>query len=367
MSGHQENSPAISAVLLCRNERNHIAECVESLLAQQVPDGGFELLVIDGMSDDGTRDVLKIIALNARCIRLLDNEQRVTPCGMNMGIRCARGKWVAVLGSHNRYAPDYLQRCYEVANKTGADNVGGSMYCEGIEKVQEAIAAAHHSPFSCGGAPWHDPNFEGRVDTVFGGFYKREVFEWIGYFDESLVRNQDDEFNLRLSKAGGLVWHSPKIRSWYRPRASLPALFNQYVQYGYWKVRVIQKHKLPASWRHLVPAVFLLALLSSFLLSAFSFVLIALRSQVSSRNPEVLHFSFQLSAFSFLLILSAYLLAVVAASFVTAAKSQWKLLPILPLVFPCYHFGYGYGFLRGIWDFVIRRKRGHKSFETLTR
>lgn len=241
------------------------------------------------------------------------------------------------------------------------------MYCEGIEKVQEAIAAAHHSPFSCGGAPWHDPNFEGRVDTVFGGFYKREVFEWIGYFDESLVRNQDDEFNLRLSKAGGLVWHSPKIRSWYRPRASLPALFNQYVQYGYWKVRVIQKHKLPASWRHLVPAVFLLALLSSFLLSAFSFVLIALRSQVSSRNPEVLHFSFQLSAFSFLLILSAYLLAVVAASFVTAAKSQWKLLPILPLVFPCYHFGYGYGFLRGIWDFVIRRKRGHKSFETLTR
>jgi len=91
---------------------------------------------------------------------------------------------------------------------------------------------------------------------VFGGFYRRQVFDRIGLFDEELVRNQDDELNLRLTRSGGRIWQSPKVKSWYSPRNSMSALFRQYTQYGYWKVRVIQKHKLPASWRHLVPGAF---------------------------------------------------------------------------------------------------------------
>jgi succinoglycan biosynthesis protein ExoA len=368
MSNVNLSSPAITVVLLCRNEVRLIETCLRSILEQVPPPGGFEVLVVDGMSDDGTRPILQRISEQNPGVRVVDNQQRITPCGMNLGIRAAKGKWVAIMGSHNRYAADYLSRCHEIAIETGADNVGGAMFCEGENLMQRAIAAAHHSRFACGGASWHDTSFDGPADTVFGGFYKREVFERIGYFDESLVRNQDDELNLRLSRAGGRIWHSPKIRSWYHPRSSLTALFNQYVQYGYWKVRVIQKHKLPASWRHLVPGAFVLSLGLLLLFSAFSFLLSTFSGgpwSVISAQPW--HFCFLFSASSFLSLIGTYALAVLCASVVTAAKTNWNLLPVLPAVFICYHFGYGYGFLRGAWNFVVRRQCPQPGFQTLTR
>jgi succinoglycan biosynthesis protein ExoA len=354
----QATDPSVTAVLLCRNEVHLIEKCVQSLLVQRAPPGGFEILVVDGMSDDGTRLVLQRLAKDNAGLSILDNPQHITPCGMNIGIRAARGRWIAIMGSHNRYAEDYLLRCHEVATLTGAENVGGAMFSEGSTLLQQAIAASHHSPFSCGGASWHDPSFEGPADTVFGGFYQRGVFDRVGFYDESLVRNQDDELNLRLVRAGGRIWISPRIRSWYHPRPSLSPLFRQYMQYGYWKVRVIQKHKLPASWRHLVPGAFVAVLMLLFLLSALCF---------PWPVKSFAHFTGQLSALCFISLLSFYLLAVLAASVITAARSEWKLLPVLPLVFPCYHFGYGYGFLRGVWDFVIRRKGAQKNFATLTR
>ena len=195
------------------------------------------------------------------------------------------------------------------------------------------------------------------MDTVYLGCWPRSTFEKFGLFDEELVRNQDDEHNLRITRGGGKVYQSPKIKSWYRPRGSLKALFKQYMQYGYWKVRVIQKHKLPASIRHLVPGAFVLALMLLFLLSVFSFLLSAF-----APNFQVSTFSF-----SFLAALAAYALCVLVASVVTAAKTEWKLLPVLPLVFGCYHFGYGFGFLRGILDFVILRRGASVSFTKLTR
>src|SRR5712671_5833877 len=244
------NESNVSAVVPCRNERNYIETCVRSILAQNP----LEVIVADGMSNDGTREILK--GITDPRLRIVDNPKQITPAGMNAGIRAARGELVAIMGAHQRYAPDYLRRSAEALERTGADNVGGAMFCETDTWLQRAIAAAHHSPFSVGGARWHNPNYEGPADTVFGGVYRREVFARIGLFDEQLARNQDDELNFRLIRAGGKIWQSPAIRSWYRPRGSLVALFRQYRQYGYWKVRVIQKHRMPASWRHLVPASF---------------------------------------------------------------------------------------------------------------
>lgn len=396
--GATKGLAVVSIVVPCRNEYLHIEKCVRSLMAQALPPGGFEIIVSDGMSDDGTRDILARLqqecggqapvvgrpfielassgdttspgsetsALNPRAplLRVVDNNAGVTPCGMNSGIRASCGQWIAIMGAHNRYAPDYLVRCLEGALLTGVDNIGGAMVCEGETLVQKAIAAAHHSAFAVGGARWHKPDYEGPADTVFGGFYKREVFERIGLFDEGFVRNQDDEFNLRLIRSGGTIWHSPLIKSWYRPRNSLGGLFRQYIQYGYWKVRVIQKHKLPASPRHLVPGAFLLTLALLLLLSTCSFLL-------STAAPVpwsvVSHFCFLLSAFCFISLIGSYLLAVVAASAITAAKTDWKLLPILLFVFPCYHFGYGSGFLRGVWDFAILRRGAACTFAELTR
>jgi hypothetical protein len=219
------------------------------------------------------------------------------------------------------------------------------MLCEAYSYLQRAIASAHHSPFSVGGARWHDPGYEGPADTVFGGVYRKEVFDRIGLFDEELVRNQDDELNLRLTRSGGIIWQSPRIRSWYHPRKSLGALFRQYLQYGYWKIRVIRKHRLPASIRHVIPGFFL-------------FSLIALTVASFAWSPA-LWLLFALGG--------AYLGFIGVGAALTAAKSGWSLFPALFPVFACYHFGYGLGFLKGIVDFLLFRREPSKRMVLITR
>ena len=337
--------PTVSAVIPCRNEERHIESCVRSLLAQEPVPGGFEVIVADGMSDDGTREILAKLVREDNRVRVIDNPDRTTALGMNAGIRQARGQFIAIMGAHNEYAPDYLRASLAVSEATGADNVGGSMLCRGQSRLQRAIAAAHHSPFSVGGARWHNVQYEGPADTVFGGFYRRSVFERIGCFDESLLRNQDDELNLRLTLAGGKIWHSPSIRSFYCPRPSLGALFRQYLQYGYWKVAVIKKHRRPAALRHLVPGLFVLALMVLPLLGLL----------------------FAPFFWLWLVCLAAYTVANVSASVITAARTEWSFLPLLPPIFACYHIGYGSGFLRGVIGLMILRRTPSAAFTQLTR
>jgi succinoglycan biosynthesis protein ExoA len=367
-------NPRVSVVLPCRNEASSIKPCILSVLAQEAPPAGFELIVADGMSDDGTREILSQLTaeLGERgtkhggrepIIRVIDNPRQIVSAGLNAAIRAARGDIIIRMDAHTEYAPDYIARCVETLEQTGADNVGGPARTKADTRLQKAIAAAYHSPFSVGGARFHDPDYEGYVDTVTYGCWRRETFDKFGYFDEELVRNQDDEHNLRIIRGGGKIYQSPRIKSWYKPRSSLTALFKQYLQYGYWKVRVIQKHKLPASWRHLVPGAFVFTLMLLFLLSAFCFLLSGFRFHPSSP----VSFCFLRSAFCFVFTLFSYLIAVLAASLITAAKTDWKLLPLLPFVFPCYHFGYGVGFLRGVLDFIILRRGGNRAFTALTR
>lgn len=337
--------PAISVIVPCRNEKEHIEACVRSILAQEPPPGGFEIIVADGISDDGTDDILKRLAEEDPRLRIVHNPGRVVSTGLNLAIRAARGKIIIRIDVHTQYAPDYVRQCLAVLQETGADNVGGPWIARGKGVVSQAIAAAFQSPFSVGGPSGHDPGYEGTLDTVYLGCWPREVFDRIGLFDEELVRNQDDEFNLRLTRAGAKIWQSPRIRSWYRPRESLRELLWQYLQYGYWKVRVIQKHRMPASMRHIVPGCFVLALMVLPLASPW----------------------WPPAAWGWVGLLGTYSVCNVAASFLTAARHGWKLLPLLPWVFACYHFGYGGGFLHGVWDFVILR-RGTTAFYTkLTR
>jgi glycosyltransferase involved in cell wall biosynthesis len=338
-------SPMVSVVVPCRNESGHVATCVAGLLALEAPVGGFEVVVADGNSDDGSRNILCRLAEKDSRLRVIDNPGRIASSGLNAAIRASQADIIVRADAHTDYAPDYLLRCLDALHQIGADNVGGPARTKAENYTQRAIAAAYHSPFSVGGARFHDPNYEGYVDTVTYGCWRRSAFERFGYFDEELVRNQDDEHNLRIIRGGGKVWQSPKIRSWYKPRGSLSALFKQYMQYGYWKVRVIRKHRLPASPRHLVPGGFILTL-----------ALLAILSPMT-----------RLAFIALLLALGFYALALLLASAVTAARTEWKLLPALPVVFVCYHFGYGFGFLRGIWDFVIRRAQPRAHFSHLTR
>lgn len=339
------SNPTVSVVIPCRNERRHIEVCLRSMFAQQVPPGGFEIIVADGLSDDGTREILERLAQEDGRLRLVDNPDRTTPCGMNAGIAIARGRYIAIAGAHSRYAADYLSQSVAVLEETAADNVGGAAICEGHTRVQRAIAAAHHSRFGGGGARWHDPDYEGPADTVFGGVYRREVFQRIGMFDRDLVRNQDDEFNLRLTRAGGVIWQSRRIRSWYSPRSSLRSLFHQYFQYGYWKVRVISKHRLPASVRHLVPGAFVLGLL--------------LLPVVGLWWPP--------AGWGWLALVAAYGVSSLAAALSVARHSGFELVWLMPLVFACYHVGYGAGFIAGIGGMLWPGRSPLKLSQTITR
>jgi glycosyltransferase involved in cell wall biosynthesis len=342
-------APDVSVVIPCRNEARYIETCLTDLFNQEAidpdrADGGYEVIVADGMSDDGTREILTRLAKQHPRLRWVDNPERKTPTGLNAGIRSARGRIIIRIDAHTEYAPDYLKRCVETLRETGADNVGGPWVARGKSYLQRAIAVAFGSPFAVGGARGHRADYAGPVDTVYLGCWPREVFERIGLFDEELVRNQDDELNLRLQRAGGKIWQSPTIISWYTPRSSLIDLFRQYWQYGYWKVRVIQKHGTPASLRHLVPGAFVSALVLFALLAPF----------------------LRLAFAGFSVLAGLYLIGLLFASAHTALRSGWAYAPVMPVVLPCFHFGYGLGFMFGVWDFIVCR-RGSGRFVALTR
>jgi glycosyltransferase involved in cell wall biosynthesis len=345
MESMSDTKPAVSIVVPCRNEAGHIERALRSILAQEPPPGGFEVIVADGMSDDGTREIIQRVALEDPRLRLVDNAERIVSTGLNQAIREARANIVARMDAHTEYAPDYIRQCVRVMEETGADNVGGAWVARGDGLVSSAVAAAFQSPFAAGGATGHDPGYEGAVDLVYLGCWKKEITDRIGLFDEELVRNQDDEFNFRLKLAGAKIWQSASIKSWYRPRGSLNALFRQYMQYGYWRVRVIQKHKMLASPRHLAPGTFVLLVMILPLISLW----------------------WPFAIWGWLGLVGFYALCNLAASGLTAAQRGWGLLGLLPPVFACYHFAYGLGFLHGVLDWYVLRRAPGRTYTDLTR
>ncbi len=300
----------------------------------------------DGSSDDGTRARVERRRRAGIALRILENPQRIVSAGLNAAIREARGEVIVRMDVHTIYARDYIAECLRALENSGADNVGGPWIAAGSSYLSKAIALAFASRFVSGGGRAHDPRYEGCLDTVYLGCWRREAFERFGLFDEGLVRSQDNELNLRIQRGGGKIFQTPRIRSRYTPRPSLRLLFRQYVQYGYWKVRVIRKHRLPASVRQLVPGGFLACLLA-----------------LAAASP------FSAWAWRCLLgLVTVYTAANLAfAAALCSSRSRWRYLPVMPLVFAVYQFGFGYGFLQGVADFVVLRKAAGGRFTALTR
>jgi succinoglycan biosynthesis protein ExoA len=345
MNTQSLTEPLVSIVLQCRNEARHIEACIRSILAQDVPEGGIEIVAADGMSTDGTREHLEEMARQHPQLRVINNPGRIVSTGLNSAIRAARGEIIVRMDAHTTYATDYVKQCLTVMKETGADNVGGPTQTQADTFMEEAISAVFHCAWAVGGARAHQPDYEGYVDTVAYGCWKKRLFDRVGLFDEELVRNQDDEHNLRLVRSGGRIYQSPRIRSWYHVRGSLTALFRQYMQYGYWKVLVIRKHGTPASLRHVVPGAFLGTLGLATVLGLFW-------------TP----------AFWAVAGLSlTYAVAALVISLVVAAHSKWSAFPVLPVVIWCFQFGYGYGFLAGLLDFVVFHNAPQTQFVQLTR
>ncbi|MBI1814298.1 MAG: glycosyltransferase family 2 protein [Deltaproteobacteria bacterium] len=323
--------PFVTVMIPMRNEAATISACVDSVLAQDYPADRFEVLVVDGDSADDSVRVVEGYAQRTTCARVLRNPQRIVPTALNIAIRAARGDVIMRVDGHTHIAPDYMRIGVETLQRTNADNVGGPMISAGGGVIGEAIALATASRFGIG-AYFHFGTEEAEVDTVYLGMYPRSVFERVGLFDEEMVRNQDDEFNYRLRKAGGRIVLSPRMRSTYQNRQSLKALAKQYVQYGVWKVRVLQKHPRQMSWRHFVPPTFVLALA---LAAVFA--------------PWV-----RGAALLALLTAGLYGAAVsVVAARLARAAGGWLWLPLVA-AFATLHVSWGGGFVAGLLWFAPR-------------
>jgi succinoglycan biosynthesis protein ExoA len=347
----------VSVIIACRNERKYIRNLLDSICRQNLCGAKIEVLVADGMSIDGTRQVLDLYRQIVLPLRVIDNPDKIVSAGLNAAIREARGAVIIRMDAHSEYAPDYICRCLQVLNETNADNVGGPALTRAEGYLGHAIALAYHSKFSCGGAKFHDAEYEGYVDTVPYGCWRKSTLERIGLFDENLGRNQDDELNLRLVCSGGHVWQSPKIISWYRPRASLTDLFLQYFQYGFWKVSVIRKHGRPGSWRHLIPVACLLAGL-------------ALLLGIAGASLDGSAWWTAALLTTCVALAGLYVAVAAGAAFLVAANNGWQFLPVLPIVFATYHLSYGSGFLLGLAYRPAggnRQSRMRQALTTITR
>ena len=216
-----------------------------------------EIVIADGLSDDGTREILARFERNDPRLRVIENHAKIASTGLNAAILAAKGEVILRMDAHTEYAPDYIRNCVQILQETGADNVGGPALTRANGFMAQAIASAFHSPFTHGGSKFHDARFEGFVDTVPYGCWKKSTLERIGLFDESLIRNQDDELNFRIISA-----RRPDlavVRNCFLgtgPGCGCVICFSSaYFQYGFWKRLLSYANTAgPLHWRHLVPA-----------------------------------------------------------------------------------------------------------------
>jgi succinoglycan biosynthesis protein ExoA len=329
-----EHSPFISLILPIRNESTHVERSLRSILEQDHPSNEMEILFVDGMSTDNTRDIIIHIAAKHPqiSIQCLDNPGKIVPTGMNIGLRKAKGDIIIRVDGHCFIAQDYVRKCVEHIQRDGVDGVGGPMESIGETYIAKAIAVGMSSSFGVGNSAFRTKAGKNLlVDTVPFPAYTREIIERAGFYDEELVRNQDDEYNYRIRELGGKLLLAEDVHSAYFSRTSLLGLWRQYFQYGYWKVRVLQKHPLQMSLRQFVPPVLVFTLLGSFILSLSS----------------------SLRPFS-IVVPSVYLAANIFVAMWTASKRGWKYLGLLPFIFAILHLSYGAGFLVGLVKFWNR-------------
>lgn len=328
--------PRISVVIPTYNEEEYIQRCLGSLARSSIPSNEFEVLVVDGMSEDGTRGIVESYPEDALNLRTIENESRTTPYALNLGIDGAESDIVLILGAHSEVYPEFLERnLHALLSDPSAFCVGGIAENVYTNPCSEAIGAAMGSSFGVGDAHFRTGKKSGYVDTVAFGAYRREVFERIGYFDEQLTRNQDDEFNYRMTSAGMRILLDPSIRYRYYVRGDFKKLYRQYFQYGYWKVYVNKKHRAVTTLRQLVPMLFV----------AYLFIGIPVSLLTYSWVPMI--------PLAFYLILG--MVQAFRAHPSDPFKTMWSFFIL--------HLSYGLGYWKGILDalFLNRRPSADRS------
>jgi succinoglycan biosynthesis protein ExoA len=327
------DTPFVSVLMPVRNEAAFIRRSVAAVLAQDYPRERMEIIIADGLSNDGTREAIKEVQLLNPNVVLIDNPGKIVSTGLNAALRVAKGEIIIRVDGHCEIARDYVSRSVSHLTDSEVSCVGGPLETIGETYAARAIAAAMSSSFGVGDSAFRVGTKEAKfVDTVAFPGFRRETIQRAGPFDEELVRNQDDEYSYRVRKLGGHILLAPDMQSRYYSRASFGKLFKQYFQYGYWKVRVLQKHSRQMSARQVVPPLFVLTLLL-FGLTARLLVL---------------------SKWGLAVTVSAYAILNLAASLAAARRTGWHFFPLFPIAFSILHLAYGAGFLVGMFRFWNR-------------
>lgn len=329
-----EKYPFVSVVMPVRNERDYIQQSLEAVLAQDYPRECMEILIVDGMSEDGTREYVCEQQKHVPNLYLLDNPGKIVPVGLNIAIAKAKGEIVVRVDGHCIIAQDYIRRCVDYLEREPIVGVGGPMETVGETPTARTIALAMSSLFGVGNSAFRvHVNSHRYVDTIPFPAYRMSTLREAGPFDEDLIRNQDDEYNYRLRSMGGKLLLAPDVRSKYYSRSSLKALWRQYFQYGFFKVRVLQKHPAQFSLRQLIPPAFVGTLLVALVLSVF---IVPMR-------------------YFLLGLLVVYTAVNFGVSLLIAIRHGWEHFWRLPPTFAILHIAYGLGFLTGLLKAIARK------------
>lgn len=329
--------PFVSVIVPCRNEEHYIASCLDSILESDYPQERLEVLVVDGRSEDGTREILERYATTHRSVRVVDNPRQITPIALNLAIRAARGDVLVRMDAHVVYPRNYVSRLIVALLETGADSVGAVLKTLPASQsaVARAIALGMSHPFGVGNSYFRIGTTERRwVDTIAFFCCRRETFERVGMFDEELVRHQDGEFNARLIKQGGRILLIPDVVSYYYARGSLRQVARMFFQYGYFKPLVARKLRRFMTVRQLIPPTFVLSITTTGLLGLW----------------------WMPAALAFGGIGGSYLAAVLTCALLAIRKHGASCGMALAAVLPVLHFSYGFGFLRRVIELPMHTR-----------
>ncbi|RJP62469.1 MAG: glycosyltransferase family 2 protein [Ignavibacteriales bacterium] len=328
--------PLVSVVVPCYNEARTIRDSLLSILNQNIRKAEIEIFVIDGMSSDGTRYTLENMKREIDGFTIIDNLSGKTPVARNLGVKEAIGKYIAILDAHTIYQTDYLSNCISLLEEKKDIVCTGCPYISiGESSFGKATALAMSHPFGIGNARHRYPDYEGYAEGAAFPVYRREVFDEVGMFDENLIRNQDDEFNFRLKQKGMKVYITPKNSCLYHVRETPVKLFKQYFEYGFWRVAVILKHKIPISLRQVIPVLFVTGLLFS-IISAFFL------------HGNNLFFS--------VIIPLVYFISLLVISIPIFFKNGFRIALFFICSISILHISYGTGFLVGVFSKKTRIK-----------
>ena len=318
----------VSFVMPVRNEEERIRASLQSLVEQRYPTGEYEIIVVDGWSSDRTREIIEEFRKQSPQVSFLDNPAGIVPTAMNIGIRAARGKVIIRVDGHNVYPKDYATNCVKYLEETGADNVGGPWVTVAADESLSArlVAAVLSSPFGVGNSRFRTSREQGFVDTVPFGAYRREIFDRVGMFNEKLVRNQDNELNARIRKAGGKIYLTPALTTHYHPVKNFVGLMKYAFKTSQWHIYTLREYWQSMSARHLAPAMFLILLLLLFGASILSAI----------------------ARTSLIIMLCAYILTGLYFALRRKTESKWDVALVQPLATLCFHVAYGTGTLFGL-------------------